>query len=274
MKIAVKGAQRHIAYHDVHVPHNIDFGPVLAYQKKYDPTHIIINGDFLNLEHASHWNEGMFKQMGYSNVGAALKKELAAGQELLGRIRATSPKAKIYFVPGNHEHWLYYCALYFPQLGILLGDAIDAKENYKADLARAGDEALAELLRRYLQTGPLDIEVLPFNEPLEIGNIMYLHGHQLTIASTAKLYPMKNIVFGHWHEQSVKTLNDSGDPRFVVQHVCVPCMTHLGPKAHAYKQSKSSRWLNGFWIADVLPSGLFDGRVVKILGGKTIIQTA
>lgn len=270
MKIAVNSAQRHIAYHDVHVPHNIDFGPVLAFQKKYNPTHIIINGDFLNLEHASHWNEGLFKQIGYADVGKALREELAAGQRLLARIRAASPKAKIYFVPGNHEAWLYWCALYFPQLGILLGEEVNRK-GYKDDLARAGDEALAELLRRYLQTDPLDITVLSFNEPLEIGNIMYLHGHQLSIANTPKLYPTKNIVYGHWHEHSVKTLNDSGDPRYVVQHVAVPCMTRLGPKAHAYRQGKSSRWLNGFWVADVLPNGLFDGRVKKILGGKVMI---
>jgi predicted phosphodiesterase len=271
MKVSVNAAQRHIAYHDVHVPHNIDFGPVLAWQKKFNPTHIIINGDFLNLEHASHWNEGLFKTIGYADVGKALKEELIAGQALLKRIRAASPKAKIYFVPGNHEHWLYYCALYFPQLGILLGEEVNRK-GYKDDLARAGDEALAELLRRYLQTDALGITVLPFNEPLEIGHIMYLHGHQLTIASTAKMYPMKNLVFGHWHEHSTKTLNDSGDPRFVVEHTAVPCMTHLGPKAHAYRQGKSSRWMNGFYVAEVDADGLFDGRIVKILGGKRIIQ--
>lgn len=270
MRIAVKGRQRHIAYHDVHVPHNIDFGPVLAFQKKYNPTHVIINGDFLNLEHASHWNESAFKHIGYADVGKALRKELEAGQKLLARIRAASPKAEIYFVPGNHEHWLYWCALYFPQLGILLGNEINQK-SYRADLARAGDEALAELLRRYLQTERLGIHVLPFNEPLEIGHITYLHGHQLTISSSPKLYPAKNLVFGHWHEHSVKTLNDSGDPRFVVQHTAVPCMTKLGPKSHAYRQTKSGRWLNGFWIADVLPNGLFDGRVKKILGGEIMV---
>lgn len=270
MKVTVNAPQRHMAYHDVHVPHNIDFGPVLAWQKKFNPTHIVINGDFLNLEHASHWNEGVFKQIGYDDVGKALREELAAGQALLGRIRQASPKAKIFYVPGNHEHWLYYCALYFPQLGILLGREVP--KGYKVDLARAGDEALEELLRRYLQTDTMGITVLPFNEPLEIGHIMYLHGHQLTIANSAKLYPMKNLVFGHWHEHSTKGLNDSGDQKLVKEHTCVPCMTHLGPKSHAYRQGKSSRWMNGFYVAEVDKDGLFDGRIVKILGGKRIIQ--
>lgn len=269
MKIPCSSVQRHVAYHDVHVPHAIDFHPILGFQKSYNPTHIVINGDFLNLEHASHWNEGLFKRVGYDDVGEALRCELLEGQKLLKRIRDASPNAKIYYVPGNHEHWLYWCALYYPELGIMLKKKVS--KHYKADLAREGDIALSELLTRYLQTESMEIKVLPYNEPLEIGHITYLHGHQLTIANSPKLYPTENLVFGHWHEHSVKTLNDGGDPRHVVQHTAVPCMTELGPKAHAYRQGKSSRWLNGFWIADVLANGLFDGRVKKVLGGNVMI---
>lgn len=264
-----RGYTRHVAYHDVHVPHQIPFGPILEFQREYKPTHIIINGDFLNLEHASHWNEGLFQRIGFDSVGEALRKELQAGQELIADIRRASPNAELYFVPGNHEQWLYWCALYYPQLGIYLGKEVS--KHYKADLAREGDVALQELLTRYLQADKFKMRVLPYNEPLDIGNIRYLHGHQLTVANSQKLYPTKNLVFGHWHTHNTVTLNDSGDPRYVVQHVAVPCMTKLGPKSHAYNQSKSKRWLNGFWLADVLPNGLFDGRVKKVLGGEIMI---
>lgn len=261
-----RGAQRHIAYCDVHVPHEIPFGPILEFQKDYSPTDIIINGDFLNLEHASHWNERVFRLKGEKEMKRALHGELAAGQDLLARIRRASPRARIWFVPGNHESWLYWVALNYPQFGVLLATEKDPDLTYRSDLARHGDRALAELLARYLQTEKMRIKVLPYNEPLELGKITYLHGHQLTIGNSPRLYPTKNLVFGHHH-----THNDSGDPRFVVQHVAVPCMTKLGPKHHAYRQMKAGRWLNGFWIADVLSNGLFDGRVKKVLGGKVMI---
>lgn len=263
------GRRRHVAYCDVHVPHEIPFGPILDFQHDYAPTDIIINGDFLNLEHASHWNERVFRKMGEDSVGKALREELGAGQELIARIRRASPKARLWFVPGNHEAWLFWVALYYPQFGILLGKEIS--KTYKADMAREGDRALAELLSRYLQADKFKMRVLPYNEPLELGKITYLHGHQLTIGNSPRLYPTRNIVFGHHHTHNTVTLNDSGDPRYVVQHVAVPCMTRLGPKHHAYRQTKSGRWLNGFWIADILPNGLFDGRVKKVLGGKVMI---
>lgn len=266
----MRGRQRHVAYHDVHVPHEIPFKPILEFQKDYKPTHVIINGDFMNLDHASHWNEGLFKHIGYSDVSKALFAEIDAAKDLINRIRAASPNAELTFVPGNHENWLYWCALYHPQLGLLLGHGVNQK-SYKADLARAGDEALAELLTRYLEADKFKMRVLPYNQPLEIGHITYLHGHQLTISNSPRLYPSKNLVFGHHHTHNTVTLNDSGDYRHVVQHVAVPCMTKLGPKAHAYRQVKAGRWLNGFWIADVLPNGLFDGRVKKVLGGEIMI---
>lgn len=268
MKIAVNGRQRHIAYHDVHVPHNIDFGPVIAFQKKYDPTHIIINGDFINLEWASHWNESVFSDMGWNTIRENLGQECAAARTLIARIRLASPKAKLYFVPGNHEHWLYYAALYYPKLRIPMPDKI-AKVGFKADLAKQGDAALAYILRKVLHADKYGMTVLPYNEHLEIGKITYIHGHQLTgYKNTMPKYPTKNIVFGHFHTEHRETGHDSGESGTAVQHTAVPCMTGLAP---GYLKDKSTRWLNGFWIADVLPNGLFDGRVKKILGGKVMI---
>ena len=36
---------------------------------------------------------------------------------------------------------------------------------------------VAELLTRYLEADKFRMKVLPYNEPLEIGHITYLHGH-------------------------------------------------------------------------------------------------
>jgi predicted phosphodiesterase len=268
VRVPVTGPQRHIAYCDVHVPHNIPVGPVLRFQRRYKPTHIILNGDIINLEWASHWNESVFSEIGWDKIRENLGRECEAARRLIAKIRASSPKAEIYFVPGNHEHWLYYAALYYPKLRIPLPDKT-TKLGFRADLAKQGDEALAFILRKILHAEKYGVTVLPYNEPLEIGKITYLHGHQLRgYKNTLSQYPTKNIVFGHFHTEHRETGHDSGESGTAVQHTAVPCMTELGP---GYLKNKAKRWLHGFWLADVRADGLFDGRVKKILGGKVMI---
>lgn len=269
MKISCTSRQRHVAYYDVHVPHQINFEPVLNFQESYQPTHIILGGDFLNMEWCSHWNESLFKEMGFGKLRYQINKELEAGKKLIERIRNASPDAKLFFIPGNHEQHLFWAAQIYPALGI--STHLDMRKiNFKSDMAAAGSRALADILSEKLEAYKFDMHVLDYNEELQIGNITYLHGHQLSVSNTRSLYPNKNIVYGHYHTNNVITLNDNGDSN-VVQHTAVPCMTRLGPQKPGYLGSKSTRWLNGFWIADVLANGLFDGRVKKILGGKVMI---
>jgi predicted phosphodiesterase len=269
VRIAVRGPQRHIAYYDAHVPHNIDFTQILDFQKFYKPTHIVIGGDFLNMESCSHWNEGMFKEVGFGRLRANILGEMSAGQDLLCRIRCASPHAEIYYIPGNHENHVFWAAQHYPALGI--ATHVDtSKINFKCDMARAGNDATAAILEDMLKTEALKIHVLPYNEELTIGKITYLHGHQLSVSNSQRLYPGANIVYGHYHTDNLITLNDSGDGQ-VKQHRAVPCMTHLGPQKPGYLKSKSTRWLNGLWLAEVLPNGLFDGRVKKVLGGKVMV---
>lgn len=269
MKIACNTRQRHTAYYDVHVPHQINFDPVLNFQEQYNPTHIVLGGDFLNMEWCSHWNESLFKEIGFGKLRHNLLKEMEAGKNLIERIRNVSPDAKLYFIPGNHEAHVFWAAQYYPALGIST-DVDHSKINFKTDMAQAGNKAIASILSRMLDAKRFDMHVLDYNEELTIGNITYLHGHNLSISNSPRLYPNKNIVYGHYHTNNVITLNDNGDGN-AVQHTAVPCMTRLGPQKPGYLGSKSTRWLNGFWIADVLANGLFDGRVKKVLGGKVMI---
>lgn len=197
-------------------------------------------------------------------------QEFEATRDFISDIRRASPKAELYFVPGNHEAHFFWAALYHPQLLISpeLGDP--AKLHFRTDMARAGNQALKQILEKHLSAEKFKMQVLPYYDELQIGKIVYLHGHQLSISNSPRLYPNKNIVFGHYHTHHTITLNDNGDGE-ACQHVAVPCMTTLGPQKPGYLGSKSTRWLNGFWIADVLPNGLFDGRVKKVLGGRVMI---
>lgn len=260
--------RRHLALCDVHSPHNIPFSPVLSFIEDYKPTDLIINGDFLNCEWASHWNSREFKQIGMEKLRGMLKKEIAAGKKLLGQINDVLPKNcnKVY-VPGNHEDWLYWALLEYPELagGISLGVE---RMTFKSDLAKIRKQVLAEILRTFLETDKLGFKVLPYGKELSLGKLTYIHGHQCTsVAAMKRKYPARNLVQGHTHTHQVETIHNSGNSRAANQYVMVPCLCHLCP---GYLQDDSTRWLHGFWVADVLPSGMFDGKVIKVIDGKIL----
>lgn len=260
--------RRHVALCDVHVPHNINLSPVYSYLKAYKPTDFILNGDFLNLEWASHWNEKEFKQIGLEKLGSMLRQELAAGEKVMAELNAALPVDCVkYYVPGNHEDWLYFACLMFPSLagGVTLGVE---RMTFKSDLAKIRKQVLADLLRNLLHTDKYGFKVLPFGEELTLGKITYIHGHQVSsLAAARRKFPARNIVMGHHHTHQVETLHNSGNKRTANQYVMVPCLCGLAP---GYLNDSSTRWLNGFWAADMLPSGLFDGKVIKVVDGAVL----
>ena len=174
-----------------------------------------------------------------------------------------------YYIPGNHEDWLYWACLTYPQLagGISLGVE---QMTFKSDLADIRKHVLADLLREHLKTDELNMKVLPFGKELVLGKLTYIHGHQVgTLTSMQKKFPARNMVCGHHHTHQVTTTHNSGDEKKANQYVMVPCMCKLSP---GYLTDGSTRWLNGFWTAEVLSNGLFDGRVIKVLDGKVIFN--
>ena len=258
--------RRHLALFDLHGPHNIDLTPVLAFAKDYAPTDFIIGGDFLNHEWCSHWNEHEFKYIGLEKISKMFDEEMAFGRNLLAQIIEALPTdCNKYFIPGNHEDWLYWACLTYPAIagGLRLG-----VENltYKSDLANIRKVVLANLITKFLETDRFNIKVLPLDKELTLGKITYLHGHNInSMTALKKRYPARNIVIGHHHTHLVETLHNSGDSKRANQYVFAPCLCKLSP---GFLKDSSTRWLQGIWTADVLPgSGHFDGRVVKVIDG-------
>ncbi len=257
-----------MALFDVHVPHNIDLSPVLKFAKWYKPTDFIIGGDYLNLEWASHWNEKEFKYIGLEKLSGMLENELLSGKKVLEQIANSLPKdCNKYYIPGNHEDWLYWSCLTYPGLagGLTLGVE---QMTFKSDLAAIRKQVLADLLIKFLDTDRLGFKVLPYDKELTLGKITYIHGHQVsTPAALKKKYPARNVVCGHHHTHLVESLHNSGDQRQTNQYVFVPCLCKLSP---GYLKGRTTRWMNGFWTADILPSGQYDGKVIRINDGTII----
>lgn len=264
---ALRADRRHIAYCDIHSEDNVRFDDILRWQRNYDPHEIILNGDVVLAEYASHWNEKTtFKHIGYEQIGARLEREFKVTHALLRRIREASPKARIRWVPGNHEGWYFWVALFHPQTGVILGKAPNTKQ-FKTDLAAAQEALVAGILRRHFKTDELGIEVTEYHQPLRIGPLLYLHGDQFTsIASTPRFYPNTNLVIGHFHQKKITPLHDSGSGR-PVQHFAVPTLMKI-KRPRGYQKLKSSNHSNGFFYANVSSSGLFEGFIKDVFGDE------
>lgn len=265
------GGKRHIAWFDVHVPRNNDLSGPLGFAHDTGCDNFIIGGDFLNLEWASHWNEKVFPEIGRTQLRQMLFQELEAGAKTLKEIRkAIGPKPKLWYIPGNHESWLWYACFYHRVVEV--PDSI-ASVTFKSDVAQKLDEGLGLLLARLLDAKGLDMKVLPYREPLQIGRVVYLHGDQFggqnPTQTSARRWPHVNMVFGHHHTHLVTTIYNGADPRDVHQHVAVPALCGLAP---GYLHDKSTRWLNGFFVCDISREGYFDGRVLKCFDGKIVMR--
>jgi hypothetical protein len=259
---------RHAALFDVHVPHHIELAGILKFIQEYKPTEFVLGGDFMNLEWASHWNEKEFAHIGFEKLSKMLQQEFEAGRKVLRDIASALPKdCKKYYIPGNHEDWLYSACLEYPGLAGPVDLGVD-RMVYTSDLARIRKQVLAELLAKHLETDKVGFDVLPFGKELVLGKLTYIHGHQVgSLTAMKRKFPARNVVCGHHHTHLVDTLHNSGDARRANQYVMVPCLCHLAP---GYLNDSSTRWLNGFWIADVLGNGLFDGKVIKVIDGKVL----
>lgn len=262
--------ERHIGYFDVHARHAIDFTEILRFQKDRKPTDIILGGDFLDCGLASKWNDKFFKHMGWTKISHLLSQEFVLARSLIRRIRAATPSARMWYLPGNHEWWLFLAKFAFPDItSIPILSSKFTTQTFRSDFDAMGQLELARMLASIVDAKEQRIEVLPYKRFLTLGKITYMHGDQFSNPRTThRIFPNRNIVYGHHHTHYVETLHDNGTSGTAVQHVGVPCLTTLGP---GYLQSGATRWLHGFWQARVAPGGLFDGSVVKVLNKGRLI---
>lgn len=263
----MKTDSRHIAYCDIHSEDNVDFEQILKWQKAFDPDEIILNGDVTLAEYASHWNEKAIYKLGYDLIALGLQREFQKTHALLKRIRQASPNARIRWVPGNHEAWYFWVALYHPGAGVILGKHPNERQ-YKTDLAAAADKLTSEVIERHFKTAELDIEVVRMNKPLYVGPLLYLHGHQFaSVLATPKFYPNQNLVIGHFHKKKITPVPDSGRSSRPIQHFAVPTLMKI-QKHRGYQKLKASDHSNGFFYANVSKSGLFEGFIKDVFGDR------
>ena len=195
-KLARNSYRKVLVYGDVHFPYHDGraLNVLYQYMRDYKPDVVVINGDLVDFYGISKYD----KNPDHFNV----QYELDLANKHLERIRKLNPKAKIYFIEGNHESRLEKYIYRHPEL-------------YGLEVLKI--ENLFDLKRNKIEFVGADPDYWSKSAGyLEVGDVVVMHGDsKLNGASTSKYagYSAKNtmmaiqksVVMGHIHRMAIVT---------------------------------------------------------------------
>lgn len=175
---------------DLHVPYQDDKAIDCAIQygkKMYKPDTIVINGDFLDFYSLSRFDKN-------PNRKDTVQDDLNMGKNYLEIIRKNFPKAKIYYLEGNHESrlkkYLYKNIELVSLEALKLENLLDLKK-YKIEFVGSSPD---------YWKNKTDIG------HLKLGDSIIMHGdNRLNGASTSKYscYSIKNTIHGSTQSNTI-----------------------------------------------------------------------
>jgi len=228
--IQTSSVYRIISLWDVHVPEAdaLAFQAVLNFIQDQQPDHIVLGGDFLELESCS--------QHGGNPNPRALVDEIQAGQHAIKRIRDAAPNAAITYLEGNHETRLN-----------------------RIVVANIPEFSGALSVPALLHLADNNIEWVPYRQlwnPTINGtkaNLSYTHGEWTSMHHAAKHLQMYGVSvrYGHTHRPQIHT-RGFADGR-VAMAIGSPCLRTLAPGW----AGPHNGWLHGFGLDEFMPDGTF-----------------
>ena len=241
---ASKVVKRGVVLFDIHYPvHNeACMSIVKKFIKDFEPHHLIIGGDALDLACISDFNKAKPKLIEKTR----LSKEYKGFQkEILTPLENAIPdKCKKYYLIGNHE--------------------------WRVDRLVEGNPQLEGLVELETNLNLEDYTIIPFNGTLNLGEMSFIHGitcnkyHSEKNVSTYNT----NIFSGHLHTSQVYTkvsplnsLPKSG--------VSVGCLCDMNPH---YMQNKPNAWVHQFLYFYMFEDGSFTYYTPTIINGKVMIN--
>lgn len=238
----IKGASRILDLPDVHIPYHDRDALQLALDHgvKFNPTHVLMSGDFMDFFSVSFWQKDPSKRN--------LKGELDMGQEIMTYIRNLFPNAKLILKVGNHEErWERFLTLKAPELfGVpefQLANVLKLKEH--------------------------DIEMVTDMRPIKAGGLFIVHGHEFRWGITNPVNPARgyylrakaNCLGHHLHQSSSHSEKDLAGK--VVGVWSTGCLCDLHPD-----YSPINKWNHGFATVTVEADGTFEVHNYKIIDNR------
>lgn len=213
---------------DVHVPEAdaFAFKAVLDFAKDAQPAHVVIGGDFLELESCS--------QHGGNPSPLALVDEIKAGRKALDRLRDACPTAAFTYLEGNHE----------TRLNRVVASALPTFDG-------------AVDLPSLLCLGDLGVEWVPYRRlwvpPVPGAKLSYTHGEWASLHHAKKHLEAygTSVRYGHTHRPQSYS-RSYGDGR-VLMAIGTGCLRTLDPGWIGPNNS----WSHGFGWDEFMPDGTF-----------------
>lgn len=211
---------------DVHVPEAdaFAFKAVLDFARDAQPDHVVIGGDFLELESCS--------QHGGNPSPLALVDEIRAGRKALDRLRDACPTAAMTYLEGNHE----------TRLSRVVASALPTF-----------DGALD--LPSLLDLASIGCEWVPYRKlwtpPVPNATLSYTHGEWASLHHAKKHLEAygTSVRYGHTHRPQSYS-RSYGDGR-VTQAIGTGCLRTLDPSWCGPNNS----WSHGFGFDEFAPDG-------------------
>jgi predicted phosphodiesterase len=230
---------------DIHVPYHEPEAVKAAVEwgKTKGINTIILTGDFMDFYQLSSFTRDPRMR--------ELRDELDAGYEMLYYISSTLPKAKIYFLPGNHERRLEnYLRIKAPEL-----------------LGASGDELDLDFFLKFSDFG---VTYLKNRQIIKAGELWIGHGDDFGVKSNtvnpARTFMLKgkvNYIGGHFHTSSEHTWKRMDGK--VEGCWSLGCLSGLYPEFRKFNE-----WSHGFGHVKINEDGTFRVFNAKIINGKVL----
>lgn len=220
---------------------------------------IVIGGDMLDCDGflSSHVPQYL-PQFDYS-----FEEDVAAANEQLDQIQKRCPKAKMYYLEGNHEHrverWL---------AKQMMGNARDANYLYRL----MGPKTALNLEKRgieFFSQGGQHMG-MKVRGTIKLGHCYFQHG----TGTSSRTASYKNLhkfaaclIHGHNHSmQQASTTFMDGEP---VMAACPGCLCQMHPM---YNHSDPCSWTHGYGLQPANRDGTFHYLPVPIVNKQSVLQ--
>lgn len=240
--VHIDGPARVLILPDIHLPYHDNAGllPALKAGKAFNPSIVLLNGDFLDCHSVSSWTTDP-RQKDWAG-------ELKIGRDFLKRLRQLFPKARIICKEGNHEE--RWERRLFTDAPALIG--VDDFE-----------------LEKLLRMDSVGAEYVKGKRVIMLGKLPCIHGHEYRFAISNPVGPARGFflratehcIGSHLHQStSYSKMTITGR---LISTWSTGCLCYLHPQFNPLND-----WSHGFATVEIDRDGAFHVENHKILKGK------
>ena len=172
-------------------------------------------------------------------------RQVNEGIDLFDKVLDKVKCTKRYICAGNHDEWL---------------DAFVERYPYMKEYT----------FRKACKWDKRGYKYLPYNYPLKIGKLTFIHGAYATVNHSKKHLESygENIIYGHTHDIQRCTQTKLGG---TIGSWSMGCLKDMSREQNKWLRGRLHNWCHAFAIVDWFTNGDFRVDTVEIHKGKTIV---